>query len=228
MVKLIPKIPKISLNGINPVALFFSNNAKAARFLFYLSAALLVLLIAEPIYFNMSYQKKQKVIIVDSTGTFYVAPMVGVEEAGQMFKVISNYATDAFLSRNPNGVDNPQLLKQMYINPALGEIKSMINKEKDTFQARQIHQKVEIKKIKVLEVSTDQAVTIVKGQLIRVGKYQGQTYQEGYNFILQLVLAKNPQLGNKGNMRLPYAVWKMSFFKEPIKTKTNTYERGEQ
>jgi hypothetical protein len=200
------------LSRVNPITIF-TNNAIAARFWCYAFFIMLFVAIVEPIPYFVMINNKQSVLIMGNAGQFFVAPLTDYYNATKMHEYIAKLAANSLLDRNPNGFDEPNLLKQVYLKPAYKKIIAAERKDKQVFEDRDIHQKCEISKVEILQKAEGYMMARIKGQLIRVGNFKGgQSYTEGFKFILDLKLVKNPKIGK--NLRLPYAV---SWFS--IKTK---------
>ncbi|HXC36739.1 MAG TPA: hypothetical protein VNV43_12740, partial [Candidatus Acidoferrales bacterium] len=65
-----------------------------------------------------SFKQRERVVIIDPANTFYVAPLLEFQEAKELHVEQSTLAAIAFLERNPNGFDNQDLLKQMFLKQA--------------------------------------------------------------------------------------------------------------
>ncbi|HBM17291.1 MAG TPA: hypothetical protein DD381_13265 [Lentisphaeria bacterium] len=216
-------IKEPNLKGINKIdvikkfnpALLFANNMKAARFWMFCCFVMLAGLIIQPILMTyFSTKNKENIVIMDPSGDFHIDPVIGMQKALKMHEYIAELAAIAFLNRNPNGLDNSELLSQTFSNSAIEKIKQEMSKDSDRFSKRLIHQKAEIKSIKAIRTTDRQVICQVKGQLIRNGTYRGQPFQEGMNFTLDLLMQKNPDFGN--NLRLPLAVIKYSLATSPL------------
>ena len=85
-----------------------------------------------------------------------------------------------------------------------------IRKEPE-FKAKQLHQKVEVSQVEVLNTREDVVLTQVTGQLVRNGIFQDGTFTEAIPFKLQLWLQRNPNLVQNG--RFPTAVNDFKFKK---------------
>jgi len=208
------KNTEIKKKKFNP-AVLFANNMKAARFWMFSCSVMLVGLIVQPILMTyFSTKNKESVVIMDPSGDFHVGPIIGMEKAMKMHEYIAELATIAFMDRNPNGLDNKELLGQTFSNSAIEKVKQYLSIDSARFSKRLIHQKAEIKSIKAVRTSDRRVICQVKGQLIRNGTYRGQAFQEGMNFVLDLLMLKNPDFGN--NLRLPLAVVKYSLKTTPM------------
>lgn len=188
---------------LNPITMF-PNNLIAARFWCYAFFIMLFIALIEPIPYFVMINNRQTVAIVDASGQTILAPATSWYDATSVHEFIANLAAKALLNRNPNGFDEPDLLKQVYLKPMYKIIMEQQQKIAEKFKSRDIHQKCEIMKVDMLQKSEDFIMARIKGQLIRSGVYQGQSYNEGFKFILDLKLVRNPRLGY--NQRLPYAV----------------------
>ncbi|MCF7889343.1 MAG: hypothetical protein K9L78_04395 [Victivallales bacterium] len=207
-------ISKSKTKKFNP-AVLFANNMIAARFWMFTCCVMLAGLIVQPILMTyFATKNKESVVIMDPSGEFHLDPVIGMDKAMEMHEYIAELATMAFLDRNPNGLDNKELLNQTFTNSAIEKIKLQLSKESERFAKRLIHQKAELKSIKAVRTSDNKVICQVKGQLIRNGEYKGQAFQEGMDFVLNLLMLKNPDFGN--NLRLPLAVAKYSLSTTPM------------
>jgi len=208
-------VPKIDTKRIiNPV-MWFSNSARSAKFFMFTSGILLILLFIQPVALEIVRNQKTNVVVMDQF-SYYVAPMMNELDSDQMFNAISSQAVEAYLDRNPEGFDKKMLLKQIFINPAYDYALKDFEKYSEEFSKKKIHQKVEIDKIIIQSATSENIVTVVKGQLIQTGVDDNVSYQQGYEFIMKLLMVKNPSLGNG---RLPYCVWKCMYKLRKIKEK---------
>ena len=112
----------------------------------------------------------------------------------------------ALLEKNPNGFDYPELLEKMFLPDALNQAKAIQSQQADELKAKQIHQKVEVFRLDVLQTRNDQVLVEVTGQLIRVGLFNDQPFTEAEKFRAHFTLLRNPNLTSNG--RFPLAVWK--------------------
>jgi hypothetical protein len=151
-----------------------------------------------------SFKQRERVIVVDPANTFYVSPLLKFSEAKELHVEQSTLATTAFLERNPNGFDNVDLLKQMYLKQAYLKAVAYQAAEEPEFKSKQLHQKVEISGINILNTREDFVLTQVTGQLIRDGVFEDKPFTEAIPFKLSLRLQRNPNMVENG--RFPTAV----------------------
>ena len=151
-----------------------------------------------------SFKQGERVIVIDPSNTFYVAPLLKFGEAKGLHVEQSTLATIAFLERNPNGFDNEDLLKEMFLRQAYQKALAYQSAEEPEFKSKELHQKVEISAIDILNTRQDFVLTQVSGQLVRVGVFQDKTFAEAVPFKLLLRLQRNPDMVSNG--RLPMAV----------------------
>jgi hypothetical protein len=144
------------------------------------------------------------VVIIDPSGTYYLAPLLAFPEAKELHAQQSSLAAIALLQRNPKGFDQPDLLKQMFLKRALEKANVERNSEDAEFKAKQLHQKAEIGRIDVLQTRENFVLTQVSGQLLRNGIFEGTPFTEAVPFKLSLKLQRNPDMAQNG--RFPTAV----------------------
>ncbi len=173
---------------------------------FWFGVAILVIVGAavERIYLVKSFKERERVVIIDPSGTYYQAPLLSFPEAKQLHAQQSSLATIAFLQRNPKGFDHPELLKQMFLKRAWEKATTECYSEEPEFKAKDLHQKAEVDHIDILQTREDFVLTQVFGQLVRNGIFDGKAFSEAVPFKLSLKLQRNPNMALNG--RFPTAV----------------------
>jgi hypothetical protein len=151
-----------------------------------------------------AFKQRERVVIIDPAGTFYVSPLLQFEEANELHAQQSTLATIALLQRNPKDFDQGEMLKQMFLKSAHEKAQALRSSEDAEFKAKQVHQKPEIARIDVLETRSDAVLTQVNGQLIRSGIFQNKAFTESLPFTLKLKLQRNPNMVENG--RFPTAI----------------------
>lgn len=173
---------------------------------FWFGFAMLVLAGAavERYFLIESFKQRERVVIIDPANTFYVSPLLNFSEAKELHIEQSTLAAMAFLERNPNGFDNSDLLQKMFLHQAFLKAKAYQAAEEPEFKSKQLHQKVEISGITILNTREDVVLTQVSGQLIRDGIFNDRPFTEAVPFKLLLRLQRNPNMVLNG--RFPTAV----------------------
>lgn len=158
--------------------------------------------------------RKREVVMVDSLGTYYVSPVVDIQQAKDLHAMQTKLACKALFERNPAGLDNPELFKQLFLRDAAQVAQAAIDKTKPEFEAKSLHQKVEIGLPEVLSTRDNAFYTAVDVQLIRIGSFQGAPITEVLHYHVRFKFLANPDMTRNG--RFPTAV--AAFQVEPIKT----------
>lgn len=148
--------------------------------------------------------RKREVIVIDSLGTYYVSPVVDIQHAKDLHALQTKWACKALFERNPDGLDNPELFKQLFLKEAAKTAQVVVEKTKAEFQAKSLHQKVEIDPPEILSTRDDAFYTSARVQLIRVGAYQGAPITEVLHYKVKFKFVPNPDLTRNG--RFPTAV----------------------
>jgi len=157
---------------------------------------------------------KREVVLIDSLGTYYVSPVVDIQQAKDLHAMQTKLACKALFERNPEGLDNPELFKQLFLREAAQVAQGALNKTKAEFEAKSLHQKVEVGPPEVLSTRDNAFYTSADVQLIRVGSYRGEAITEVLRYRVKFKFLVNPDLTRNG--RFPTAV--AAFQVEPIKT----------
>jgi hypothetical protein len=158
--------------------------------------------------------RKREVVMIDSLGTYYVSPVVDIQEAKDLHAMQTKLACKALFERNPAGLDNPELFKQLFLREAAQNAQASLNRTKAEFEAKSLHQKVEVGVPEILSTRDNAFYTSADVQLIRVGSYQGAPITEVLRYRVKFKFLVNPDLTRNG--RFPTAV--AAFQVEPIKT----------
>ena len=195
--------PNIRAQRTDPIRIFIDKD-RLARFWFLAAIAVLVSAAIERIHLIRTLKERERVVIVDPTGTFFVSPLLHFQEARDLHAQQSTLAAVAFLERNPKGFDHPELLKQMFLKAAHEKARSQWSTEEAEFKAKQLHQKAEIAKIDFVETRSDAVLTQVSGQLIRSGVFENRAFSESMPFTLKLKMLRNPNMVENG--RFPTAI----------------------
>ena len=195
--------PHIHAQRTDPIRIFIDKD-RLARFWFLAAVAVLLTAAIERVHLIRTLKERERVVIVDPTGTFFVSPLLQFQEAKDLHAQQSTLAAVAFLERNPKGFDHPELLKQMFLKAAHEKARSQWSTEEAEFKAKQLHQKAEIAKIDFVETRSDAVLTQVSGQLIRSGLFENRAFSESMPFTLKLKMLRNPNMVENG--RFPTAI----------------------
>jgi hypothetical protein len=158
--------------------------------------------------------RRRDVIVIDSLGTYYVSPVVDIQQAKDLHALQTKLACKALFERNPLGLDNPELFKQMFLSDAAQTAQAALNQTKSEFEAKSLHQKVEVGPPEILSARDNAFYTSADVQLIRVGSYQGTPITEVLRYRVRFKFLVNPDLTRNG--RFPTAV--AAFQVEPLKS----------
>jgi len=158
--------------------------------------------------------KRRDVLVIDSLGTYYVSPVVDIQHARELHAMQTKLACKALFERNPAGLDNPELFKQLFLNGAAQSAETEIARTKAEFQSKSLHQKVEVGSSEILSTRDNAFYTAAEIQLIRVGFFQGEQITEVLHYRVRFKFLANPDLTRNG--RFPTAV--AAFQVEPVKT----------
>ena len=195
--------PNLSRKKFDPTRIFVDRD-RLAWFWFIVAGLILVGAAIDRFVLVQTFKQRERVVILDPSGTFHVAPLLKFEEAKDLHAEHSTLATVAFLERNPKGFDHEDLLKQMFLNAAVAKAQAARAAEEPEFVAKQLHQKAEIGKITILQTREDFVLTQVTGQLVRTGIFQDKAFAEAVPFKLAFKIQRNPNMVQNG--RFPTAV----------------------
>jgi len=187
----------------NPTRIFVDRN-RLALFWFLIAAIALLAAIIQPLYLVEKFKQRERVVIIDPAGTYYVSPILEFAEAKDLHVAQGTLATKALLNSNPKGFDDPEILDRLFLKSARKKAGQFWEADRQEFEAKKIHQKVEIAQLNILETREDFTLIEVKGQLIRTGIFKGRTFVESPQFRIAFKMSRNPDLTK--NNRFPTAV----------------------
>ncbi len=200
-----------------------TNKLIAARFWMCVAILFAALAVASPYFTVLAMRAKEKVVILDPGGTLIYSPLLGFEEAGQLHAYHVRLACLAFLQRNPIGPDLSDLLKRLYLDPARKKAAALYQAQNAEFKEKQIHQKVEVSKIDILDTlkvsdgagQSYEAVNVrAEGNLIRTGTVNKLEFREPVKFTVEFLFIRNPDL--LANGRLPLVVQDFKYKESPL------------
>ena len=183
----------------------FADHAMAARLWCIVALIAVTLCALQPFLVIRAYRERERVIVLDPSGTFHVSPLLGFEEASKLHEQHALLACLALFQRNPAGFDFPELLDKLFLPDAARKARAALGASAEEFTAKALHQKPEVQKITVLETRENTVLAQAEGQLIRTGAVNGQVFTEAPAFTVRFTFARNPNLAANG--RYPLAVW---------------------
>ncbi len=187
----------------DPIGIFVSKD-RTAFLWFCVAMGACGVAVFTPFWMVSQFRQRERVVIVDPAGTYYLSPLLDFREAKEFHVQQSTLAATAFLERQPGGLDHPELLKQLFLKPAQERVQKLLLTEAEEFKSKQLHQKAEIARIDILETRDDAVMTQITGQLIRTGIFEQRVFTESIPFRLGLRLRRNPDMSRNG--RFPTAV----------------------
>jgi hypothetical protein len=201
-----------------------TNNIVAARFWMVIALICAALAVGSPYLTIKAMKQKEKVVILDQGGTLIYSPLLGFEEAAGLQAYHVRLACLALLQRNPIGPDLPDLLKRMYLEePARKKAAALYKAQNPEFKEKEIHQKVEVSKLDILDtrkmkdgagVSYEAVDVEAEGNLVRTGTLNKIEFREVAKFKITFFFVRNPDLMSNG--RLPLVVQDFKYEETPL------------
>ncbi|HSI64229.1 MAG TPA: hypothetical protein VLE43_13970 [Candidatus Saccharimonadia bacterium] len=127
-------------------------------------------------------QVKPQYVIMDSTGSYYLAPSVEFEKARDLHAAQTRLAMETLFTRGPEALTYDSRLKKLFRPEAITQIrKDLLIPDEKPFREQQMTQSIEIEEAGVYKNLIDPrglAVTFAKGKLTRQGTFKGQAKTE--------------------------------------------------
>lgn len=148
-------------------------------------------------------------VIMDGAGVYYIAPSLDFSDATEIHASQTRMATETFFNRGPSQSDSQDRIKYLFSEAAQEFISTEYSRESNTFETQQIHQKVEIGDIQVLQTEGTRALTSATGQVIRVGVFNGEQVVDVYDLSVKYMWMLNRDMRNNG--RFPTVCAQMKY-----------------
>jgi hypothetical protein len=145
-----------------------------------------------------------RLIVIDGRNSYHITEYAGKERLLQLYEYTARLATDALWMRNPNGLDRTALFDEMYVGKARDKALDILKNDMANFGSRDVHQKVEILRIKVLEADSRKSFVEIEGQLLRSSLERGRRESSVVKFDVTMSLSVNFDLGK--NALYPFIV----------------------
>ena len=141
---------------------------------------------------------KPQFFVLDANHTYYLPAAMDFGSAKEVHAAQTRLAMEALFNRSPGGEDSPERLRRILGKDAYQKAKETIASEAEEFADKQIHQKVELGPIQVLQVRDESVLTGVEGQLIRSGVFRGKPFTEVLAVKAQFKFVLNADLTSNG------------------------------
>ena len=159
-----------------------------------------------------------RLILMDQAHTYHITEYTDEARLRKLYEYQMKQAVFAFLTRNPNGIDNKELLDLMFQGAAKAEAQKQLAAEAAQFRTYQMHQKPEILTVRVLRADRRRSYAQIDGQLIRyyVGT-DGQHKTFTVDFQMNMELQVN--FDTATNSRYPFHITNLKYIQHEPKEK---------
>lgn len=156
-----------------------------------------------------------RMIVMDRENTYFVSKYSSDEQLRREYEFQIRQAVTAFLSRNPNGLDDAGFVSDIFTGDASKIVSEQLDMEKAQFETYSLHQKPEILEIKILRADRIRSYSTVRGQLFRY--YENASGQLAYTVSFELSLEMQVNMNTATNGRYPFVVTNMKYTQQAIK-----------
>ena len=136
-----------------------------------------------------------RLIVIDGRNSYHITEYADNERLVRLYEYTARLAMDALFMRNPNGLDRADLFDEMYSGDARNKALDMLKADMEKFGRQDMHQKVEILRIKVLEADSKKSFVEIEGQLLRFYSVGGKRESSVVKFGSTVSLNTNLDLG---------------------------------
>ena len=175
----------------------FAGHQRQARLWFWLFLITIIGFTAERWHLGASLMAETKIIVMDQD-TYYLPKALDFVDAKDLHVSQAVLAVESLFGRHPGGLDHPERTKRLFNKSAYEEVIDLIDEERERFEAMEIHQKVEVASVRLVEAKDRSVVMAVEGQLIRSGIFGGRPLIETLLFKAHLTFVRNPNMVANG------------------------------
>lgn len=171
----------------------FADRTKAARLWFVLFVIACIGFGIERVRLADSLGRKPQFIIMDGT-SYYIPRALDFTEARDLHVAQIHSAAECLFDRGPGGLDHQERLKRLFDKPSYQQAVRTVQEEAAEFEAKEIHQKIEIAGSKLLQVRDESVLATFEGQLIRSGIFEGKPFVEVLIVTGRFTFSRNPNI----------------------------------
>ena len=156
------------------------------------------------------WRDNNRLIVMDQANSYHITEYSSEEALKKLYEYQIKQAVFAFLMRNQQGFDNPELLNAMFVGFARQEVQKQFESEAAQFKQYKMHQKPEILNIRILRADRRRSFARINGQLIRyyiTQENMPRTFSA--DFELNVELAANNNMST--NNRYPFVVSNLKY-----------------
>jgi hypothetical protein len=143
-------------------------------------------------------------VMLNSRDTFYLSSGGTFEDAKAVHIDYAKLAAQTLFDRQPAGLDSPERLDRLFNSRTEQQVNDDIAKDSDLFRLQQLHQKIEIGRIREVQLDASSAAFEITGQVIRTGYLGGQVTQTRA-VVMDIKLMANDEI--ESNHKFPMVVW---------------------
>jgi len=188
-----------------PAANALARSRMTVRLLWLAVVILVVGHMIVPIAIVNVLSRPEKVALLDGTESVIIANLMPPDQADDIQDAIAYAAGKALLDRNPQGFDAPESMRRLFSPDLVKKIETEFEKqEKDQYEKKQLHQKLEVARIDRQKLGGDMVVATIFGQVLTTADLGEESVTEPAWVKLNLKMARNPFPGR--NKRFPYMV----------------------
>ena len=161
-----------------------------------------------------TFEARPRFIVLPDPTTMVIAQEKSFPEAKALHIAQAELAAQTLFNRGPKGLDSQTRAERLFGKAAHQKIEEIIEAQAPEFDAKNLHQKIEIASVNLVKLQDRSVRATVYGQLIRTGHFDGQPINEASDVKLSLLLVRNPSVLDNG--RFPSVVTKFDIETQPI------------
>jgi len=154
-------------------------------------------------------KKTEHVFAIDGAQTVHIGPLEINESSSSFFQNLCLLATQVALQRSPSGLDMIEFSTYLFSEPALKKIQSHLSGKIEELKYKNLHQKPEIKGLKIFQMKNGVRQFYISGSIISAGVLDSIPIVESEEFSIFIFVIRNPKINEQG--MYPYIINDIQF-----------------
>jgi hypothetical protein len=160
---------------------------------------------------TLAMMKPIRFAALNSRDTYYFTPAGRFESVPEAHLEMGKLAVETMFDRSPDGLDNPERVDHLFNSRCGEQLKGEVVKDADIFRAQQIHQKIEISRVREVQLGHNSAALEISGQVIQTG-FLDQRIAQTRDVTVNVNLMPNDEI--EQNKKYPLVVWAYEVFRK--------------
>lgn len=193
----------------HPAMKHWDSHAKQNRILLIFLVVITLVTILSHVRFVSILRNENRVVVLDSSDTFYVSPLEVADLQSPVFARTAVIATEVILNRTPAGIKMRELTG-ILTEGAFTRLQEEVEEQLPDLRAQSMVWEPVVESVEAQREQRGLRIYSVSGELIQVGAVDGQAFIDPLPFRLLLGIKPNGNLGQRRQFPFQVASYRLS------------------